>query len=283
MALRILLCSQQPDLPLDLTGLSDDPLENVNNSYVQGLKAGRLVGLDELGARLANPSSGVAPLGFIINDADGYEYYNRATLASKRVSFVPLTGGNIIETDQLVAGETFHQGDEVYAAAGSDAGLLTINPTPSDAEVDQDEVNWQIPAGVISTGTGATIRIRRTSGSRDVRFGVSAARRGAGEDTPVDIGSGATSAGVTTYTASVKSTATVAQLAAAISALSDVEADVAVGSGAATFNGTGAVTASSSLVSQRVPAFSSRVGIVEADPGPITGTLRASGMVRVHC
>lgn len=114
--------------PLDETTLEGKSIkEQALSAYIQGLKAGRLVKMGEKGVALATADS--KPLGFLVNDADGYFYENKPALASRKVAV--LYGDCIVETDQLVEG-TYKAGDLLYIGAD---GCLTATAGEGAAPV----------------------------------------------------------------------------------------------------------------------------------------------------
>ena len=127
--------SKQPDLPMDVTGFTNDPIADSKLAVVTKMEAGKLAATSATGATLAlehaTPASAIQPVGWIINDAGGFEYYNKAGMASKRVPIVPLAEGTLIETDQFVGLiSTFTEGVAVYvSAASATAGQITATET----------------------------------------------------------------------------------------------------------------------------------------------------------
>ena len=136
MSINILnYAGTQPSLPLDTTGLSGNLESDAKLAIVKKIVAGRLVALSNSGATLADgdPDNGLIPLGFIIQNGSARRWQNKATLSSKKVAYVPLTGGVLIETDQWVDGELFTQGDEVFCGSGMSVGLVTRSSASGQA------------------------------------------------------------------------------------------------------------------------------------------------------
>ena len=117
----------QPSLPLDRTGFTGDIDKDARLSVVTKMVSGRVCALGHSGATLADgdDDKGLIPLGFIVQNAYARRWQNKATLASKKIGYVPLTGGVVVETDQFVTGEIFSQGDYAFCGTGDNAGLVT--------------------------------------------------------------------------------------------------------------------------------------------------------------
>ena len=141
--LRILhTAAAQINLPMDLTGAeARDPIAAAKLAKVMKMKGGLLAGLrveatsgksDRAVATLAtNPghasaNSGlplyVRPIGWIINPADGWEYYNKPGIASFKVPVLPLVAGTIIEVDHEVFAD--YTAATLAAGYGTDSQVL---------------------------------------------------------------------------------------------------------------------------------------------------------------
>jgi hypothetical protein len=129
--LKILHSGLQPSFDLYTTGFSGVVSEDVKLPYIQGLKAGRLYGIDTNGkVKLANGDT-LKPMGFIVVDAEGGFFENVPALASGKIAGT--YGDAVIITDQIVVAETFAPGDAVYAGFGANAGLVTKTPESADS------------------------------------------------------------------------------------------------------------------------------------------------------
>ena len=126
--------AKQVDLEMDTTGFGTDPIANSKLAVVTKMVGGRLAGIDDSGKATlalehATASDAIHPVGWIINDAGGFEYYNKAGMASKKVAVLPLVAGTLVETDQvdgLIS--TYADGDVVYVDSGSGGnGLISDN------------------------------------------------------------------------------------------------------------------------------------------------------------
>jgi len=130
--LRILHKGIQASFDLDQTGLTGDTEADSKLAYIQSLKGGRLAAIGANGVKLADGATDT-PLGFIINDAEGYFYENKPALASGKV---PLTvGDQIVVTDQIDTSEVFAKGDKLYAGTGAKVGLVTKTAPAAGAKV----------------------------------------------------------------------------------------------------------------------------------------------------
>jgi len=134
--LKILHKGIQASLNLDQSGLTGDVEQDSKNAYVMSLVGGRLVSLDaSANVQLADGEVHTTkPIGFVINDANGYFYQNIPAAASGKV---PVTVGNcIVITDQLADGITVVPGELLYAGTGADVGKITnIPPDPTSSVV----------------------------------------------------------------------------------------------------------------------------------------------------
>lgn len=110
--------SSDSEFDLDPALLAGD-LDTIRaGTIIQGLKAGRLATVNDKGyVRLAVKTDYVP--GFIINDAAGYSFENTPAIASGKVPL--LSGGGLVETDQVVEGD-IKAGTPLYVGAD---GMVT--------------------------------------------------------------------------------------------------------------------------------------------------------------
>ena len=134
----------QANLDLNTTTFTGVATKDNFLTYMEGLKAGKLVGVDANG-KAALASSTVKPLGFIVVDASANPVENYPAVASHKLA---VTIGNcVVVTDQIKSGDTLTAGQPVYACETAGSEGLVASTGGEDAQ----------PIGIALNSTSATV------------------------------------------------------------------------------------------------------------------------------
>ncbi len=109
-----------PNLPADKLALELAAFRA--DSEIQGLKAGRVAYIDSNGEVALAANAQADRIGFIVNDAAGYEFENVPGHGSGKCPLV--FGGGIFETDQVIQDDVTYD-DPLYI--GANGQLTTVN------------------------------------------------------------------------------------------------------------------------------------------------------------
>jgi hypothetical protein len=148
----------QMNLPLDPATLTGDIATDLALSYITGLDAGVLVGVDTDGyVKLSTGtdiSTGITPIGMLINSAAPDNIYeNVPSLASRKVSV--MLGKAVVYTDKTAA-VTINAGDLLWSDAN---GFVTNVPITAPTDGDPEREAHIGIALLDCAGSGAELKM----------------------------------------------------------------------------------------------------------------------------
>ena len=119
--------------PTDLTGDIDT---DRHLAYIESLLGGKIVAINDDGFIVpadGDPTNGLAPLGFLVDNAAGNYLENAPALASQKVAI--MVGAQVVITDQINTDLTFKAGEKLYCGTDSKIGLVTNVPASGARQI----------------------------------------------------------------------------------------------------------------------------------------------------